>query len=383
MPSPRILFWVQHVLGTGHLQRALTLARGLARGGFEVMLVSGGAPAPFPVAAGIRLVQLPPLTASSADFGRLVDETGKAAGETVWQARRERLMAQLESVAPHIVLTEMFPFGRSAFMRELEPLLDGARQRRPRPRIVASVRDVLVSKADPRSYERMRQRCERYYDLVLVHGDPGLVPFEASFPLADSLRTPLVHTGYLLEPAAQPAPTARSGVVVSAGGGAVGRDLIETSLTLGRVRASGKEPWTIILGSNTALDETALAHAAAGTALEIRRHVDDLPQRLARARVAISQAGYNTATETLAAGTPAVFVPFEAEGEDEQLKRARILAEKGRAVLLRQAALTPPNLEAAIAEASRLECDTGTLRLDGLARSVERLRRLVDEVAES
>ncbi|MDP1753535.1 MAG: glycosyl transferase, partial [Reyranella sp.] len=40
----RVFFYVQHLLGIGHLRRAATLARTMAAGGFDVLLVSGGAP---------------------------------------------------------------------------------------------------------------------------------------------------------------------------------------------------------------------------------------------------------------------------------------------------------------------------------------------------
>jgi predicted glycosyltransferase len=40
----RIFFHVQHLLGIGHIRRAAVLARTLAASGFDVLLVSGGAP---------------------------------------------------------------------------------------------------------------------------------------------------------------------------------------------------------------------------------------------------------------------------------------------------------------------------------------------------
>ena len=42
--TARVFFYVQHLLGIGHLRRAAVLARALADGGFDVLLVSGGAP---------------------------------------------------------------------------------------------------------------------------------------------------------------------------------------------------------------------------------------------------------------------------------------------------------------------------------------------------
>ena len=50
----RVLFHVQYLLGIGHLRRAATLARALADGGFDVLLVSGGAPVPGVAPAAIQ-----------------------------------------------------------------------------------------------------------------------------------------------------------------------------------------------------------------------------------------------------------------------------------------------------------------------------------------
>ena len=63
----RIFFYVQHLLRIGHFRRAATLARALAGDGFDLLLVSGGAPAPGVDLGAARLYQLPPV--------RAVDET--------------------------------------------------------------------------------------------------------------------------------------------------------------------------------------------------------------------------------------------------------------------------------------------------------------------
>ena len=51
----KIFFYVQHLLGIGHLRRAATLAQALEKAGFQVTLASGGRPV-----AGYRVLQLPP-----------------------------------------------------------------------------------------------------------------------------------------------------------------------------------------------------------------------------------------------------------------------------------------------------------------------------------
>ena len=42
MSKPKVLFYVQHLLGIGHLKRATTLARAMTDAGLQVTVVSGG-----------------------------------------------------------------------------------------------------------------------------------------------------------------------------------------------------------------------------------------------------------------------------------------------------------------------------------------------------
>lgn len=49
MTAPRVLFYVQHLLGIGHLARVSRIAAALARDAFDVTVVTGGLPVPgFP-----------------------------------------------------------------------------------------------------------------------------------------------------------------------------------------------------------------------------------------------------------------------------------------------------------------------------------------------
>ena len=64
----RVLIHVQHLLGTGHLQRAALVARALVAEGAAVTLMTGGMPLPGFRLDGGRVVQLPPLRAT--EIGR-------------------------------------------------------------------------------------------------------------------------------------------------------------------------------------------------------------------------------------------------------------------------------------------------------------------------
>jgi predicted glycosyltransferase len=72
---------------------------------------------------------------------------------------------------------------------------------------------------------------------------------------------------------------------------------------------------------------------------------------LRRCRVSVSQAGYNTILNILAARVPAVVVPFASERETEQRLRAERLAARGVLELVDEADLTPDGLSRAIERA--------------------------------
>ena len=71
--AARVFFYVQHLLGIGHLKRAATIARAMADAGLEVTLVSGGAPVPELDLTGLGFEQLPPVRATDLYFKELVD----------------------------------------------------------------------------------------------------------------------------------------------------------------------------------------------------------------------------------------------------------------------------------------------------------------------
>ncbi len=248
----RVLFWVQHLLGTGHLRRALSLTRAMAAQGLQVTLASGGPPTAWPAPPGVRLVQLAAVRAADLRFSQLVDARGRPVDAAFMTRRREQLLALFAETAPQVVLTEMFPFGRRAFRFELMPLLKAAGRQRPRPWVLCSVRDILVEKRAPRSYAWMRDVARLFYHRVLVHTDPSLVPFGLTFPHADALADRLIETGYVVDVGDTPTPS-RAGngeVLVSTGGGRVGAKLLRTAIGARELSVARQVPWRLIAGAN-------------------------------------------------------------------------------------------------------------------------------------
>ncbi len=379
MTRGRVFFHVQHLLGSGHLRRALGLAEALAAAGFAVDLVSGGMPEPGLKASGARLVQLPPLRAADASFSGLVDEDG-AAVDDAWKARRrDALLSQFHQSQPDVLLIEGFPFARRQLRFELLPLLQAARARTKRPLVVASVRDIVQARRKPGRAKESASLARAYFDAVLIHGDPGLVRFEESFPLAAEIADLLHYTGYV---APSPAESAGQGggdgpgageVIVSAGGGAVGRDLFAAALGARALSSLGDAPWRLLVGANLAGKDRADLAAAAPPGLIVEPARSDFPALLAACAVSISQAGYNTILDILCAGARSVLVPFagqgEGGGETEQPLRAARLATRGLATVLPEADLTPERLARAVDEAAAARPGPHGLDLGGAEAS--------------
>ena len=145
----RVLFWVQHLLGSGHLKRAATLARAMADQGLEVTLAAGGMPLPWLMPRRVDVVQLPAIRSQRSELQPLVDADGRPVDDALRAARQARLQGLLAELRPQVLITEMFPFGRRAFRFELIAAARGGRRERPRPWRLCSVRDILVRKPAP------------------------------------------------------------------------------------------------------------------------------------------------------------------------------------------------------------------------------------------
>jgi predicted glycosyltransferase len=371
----RVLFWVQHLLGTGHLKRAATVARALVDRGLEVTLVSGGPPAPWLVPDGVELIQLPWVRARDLAFSALVDADDRPLDEALRAARRAQLLALFAALEPRVVITEMFPFGRRGFRFELLPLLEAVAAVRPRPWLVCSVRDILVPKPAPERYSWMRDLALAHYDRVLVHTDPALVPFGLTFPYAGDLGARLVDTGYVVE--AGPPACAGNEVLVSAGGGRVGSALVAAALAARPLSQHSARPWRLIAGS--ALDDASVGARRAGLppGITLERQRVDFQSLLAKCLLSVSQAGYNTVVEVLRLGKPMVLVPFETATETEQRIRAERLSKLGLAEIVWESELTPSSLARAIDRVASSPPEVRpALDLDGAATSARLLAEL-------
>lgn len=373
MTSPRVLFYVQHLLGIGHIARASLVASALAEDGFDVTMVTGGLPVPGFPGPGIKHVRLMPEVTSREGFSGLQDINGAALGPDGERQRMEQLLAVLGDTKPDIVITEAFPFGRRQMRFELLPFLDAIRTMRPKPLLFASIRDILQVNKKPGRDEETVALVKEHFHRVLVHGDLNLTRIEDTFPLADEIADKVLYTGLVAPAAPTPSPE-KYRVIVSAGGGAVGQKLLNAAVAArGLIASPGR--WCVITGPNLdAASFDSLASKGDGD-MDVFRFRSDFRQLLGSAELSISQAGYNTVCDVLRAGCGSLLVPFAAGGETEQTARAVKLGELGLAEYIEEAAITPEmvatGIEKALAQRGKAHLD---LNMHG-ARETARLLR--------
>jgi predicted glycosyltransferase len=359
---PTLLFYCRVQFGAGHWVRSAALLAGLARRFRVVLAFRGRLTADLTVPRGVTLVKLPArLSEGDSSLALLL--------------RRER---------PDAFVLESFPFGRLESSFELISALEEARSGpSPCPFVVSSVRDVQ----DCRRYRtdvHEAQVCtmiDRYFDAVLVHSDPRYFPLGSTFRRVNDLRADVVHTGYVVRADETPrwSPAAHEPrIVVSAGGGRGGEDLLRAAVEAQRTEGLADEFSMRVVAGTLILQDTwdELRLAAAGVPrLELIRWIDDLPCELARAAVSVSRCGYNTALDLIRTAVPALVVPYATPYDDEQSIRAATLAKLGAVRWLRPSLLDPQTLAEEIRRTARFRPRPLVLDLNGVDRSVE----IVDE----
>ncbi len=330
--QPRILFYVQHLLGIGHLMRARRIALALHTNGFKVTLVTGGLPVAGFNPPGLDQIALPSMAVRNGSFADIVDASGNKIDDKFKQDRCRRLLEIYQAISPDIVMLEAYPFGRRQLRFELLPLIDAIEVSKPRPILVTSVRDVLQKNRKPGRDEETADLINQHFDKVLVHGDPQFIPLDKTFPLAAEIADKIAYTGVVSAPKPEPAVQSFD-IVVSAGGGAVGSALLRACLQASQ-QLSKNTSWCLISGPYLPQDEFDSLVKRASDNVTIERFRSDFTGLLMTAELSISQAGYNTVSDVLQAKCRAVLLPFSADGETEQADRAARLKELGLATIL-------------------------------------------------
>jgi len=387
----RIALYGHDTFGLGHLRRNLTLAHRLARDlpAAHLLALTGSAQAhAFPLPPRFDFVKIP-----SATKGPGGGYESRSLDLTLAELTnlRSRLIAEaLLAFDPDVVLVDHAPAGMAG---ELIVPLERLREASPSVRLVLGLRDVID---DPARVRAEWQRdgtldwMDRIYDRVLVYGERGFGPSPEEYGLSPRLNGRVRFTGYVLwsEPHT-PAERVRDRfalapderlVVATVGGGGDGAAVLEALLD-GFGRAAPPATRLVVVTGPLMAEGPARAlqaHAASIPSVVAQEFEPDLPSLVAAADCVVSMAGYNSMTEILAAGTPAVVVP-RVTPRLEQWIRARAMAERGLCTMLHPEEADPDALLAAIAGALARGPRQAALpfRTDGASRVSAEIRELI------
>jgi predicted glycosyltransferase len=179
----------------------------------------------------------------------------------------------------------------------------------------------------------------------------------------------VAYTGYVHArgTATPPGEDGRNEIIVSAGGGDVGLKLFETALEL-RGESRWRNRFWRVLAAGTDIPP----RREPGLVVEPNR--PDFQGLLARARLSVSQAGYNTVVDLLSSRTRSVLVPFAAEAETEQLVRAGALEARGLARTVLAPRLSAANLGAAIEAVEDVPPPRHRVDLEGATKTTKLVR---------
>ena len=309
---------VTHLLGSGHLARALNIAHAFNAAGHTAQVVSGGFPVHHLNNQDVHIVQLPALRSNGTDFTTLLSASGAVATAADFDDRLSQLIAAFDRFSPDVLITELFPFGRRVLRNEFLALLKHAKSRAV---CLSSVRDILAPPSKPQKAIWAADVLKAHYTGVLVHSDQDLIPLDLSWPITSETAPLLHYTGFVTQPLPPPSDLARDEILVSAGGGSVGDALFQAAIGASK---TDKRTWRILVGGQNADARITKLRRLQGAAL-IEPARPDFRALLQGAAASISLCGYNTCMDILQSSVPAVFVPFDEDGETEQGLRAQTL----------------------------------------------------------
>lgn len=379
-----LLFYCQHILGIGHLVRSMAIAQGLTDE-FNVYFVNGGEVIhDFPIPKGVDVINLPAIK-TDPDFRQLQVPEGFSDVETTLTYRRDRLLELCDRTRPDVVITELFPFGRRRFSTELIPLLERAKSYGAKTS--CSLRDIVVTKQDQARHEaKVCKLMNRYFDQLLIHGDPALVPIENSFSRISDLECDIHYTGYvvpnanrLFDPKTSHDPPM---ILTSVGGGRFGHELLECVAETCRF-LEDKIPHRVQMFTGPFSPDDVFGRmqsAAQRTSnLIVKRYTPDLLSYMSKADLSISMAGYNTTLNVLQTGVRALLLPFTGNDDKEQRLRSQRLENLGIVRAIDPKQLTPTQLGHSILDILNTQPTQQSFNLRGVKGSAARVKELVKQ----
>ncbi len=312
----------------------------------------------------------------------------------VKEIRKNRLLEIFDQFQPDVLIVELFPFGRRRFSFELIPLLERAKSNESSTKVVSSLRDIVVAKPDKQAKheEKVCNLINEYFDMLLVHGDPQLVPLEETFSRVHDLKCQVYYTGYVVqEPPINPVladedqeiiSSDKPLILVSVGGGRFGHELLEcvvkTAPFLEKALPHNIQVFTGPFIPDSKFNELQ-AMAIHSKNINIRRYTPYLLSYMKKADLSINMSGYNTTMNVLTTGVRAMILPFTGNQDREQSIRAEKLSNLGIVKFINPHDLQPDSLAINIINYLKVQPNKISFDANGVEKTATFLKTLAIE----
>jgi len=355
----RVLLYSHDSVGLGHLRRNLAIAGEISATfpNSSILIVTGSPCATqFKLPANTDLVKIPSI--SKDRKGRYVHRNFSGSLEKILEFRSKMILESFHLFEPGLVIIDHQLTGLKGealdMLREAKKkgvlTIYGLRDVKDSPEVVNRHWDTDAS----------RWALEEGYDRVCIYGMPEVFdPRVAYAPCLDNVKQ-VDFTGYIIPQTNKalkaPKPRKRKRVLVTFGGGGDGALRAEQYLQALAIKPASWDSH-IITGP---LMDADMKHRIRDQAkmlqpigsVKVQRFHRNIPALLRQVDAVVSMAGYNSCTEILQSGVPAVLLP-RSFPRKEQLIRATRMAELGWVTVLPETNPDPQKLlnavEAALA----------------------------------
>jgi predicted glycosyltransferase len=375
---PKLMFYCQHILGMGHLIRSIEIVKGLIPD-FQICFINGGQVIEgFEFPEGIEVINIPAVK-TDTEFQELQPVDDRLTITELEIIRREILLNICDRFDPDILVIELFPLGRRRFSFELLPLIEKAKEMGTK--IVSSVRDIVVTKQNQQRHEeKVCNLINKYFDLLLIHGDPNFVKLDLSFSRLADLNCLVHYTGYVVQPVPEPQKIFKQLILVSVGGGRFGHDLLECVAQTAPILKT-KIPHNIQMFTGPFCPDSVLEKLQTITSsqdnITVDRYTPNLLDYMQQADLSIGMGGYNTTMNILSTGVKAMMMAFQGNNDKEQETRLQKLDSIGRVKTIYPKDLQPEHFAKQIIDYLQQEPAELNLDLEGVGTTNYYLKQLI------
>jgi predicted glycosyltransferase len=253
----------------------------------------------------------------------------------------------------------------------------------PLSKVVSSVRDIIESSGGGEKDEYISELINKWFDLILVHGDERMADLTFSFSKVANVTIPIFHTGYIVRQIPNKEILADYPLVlVSVAAGRLGNELLDAIIDSHLLIKEKVKHKLVLFSGAFQKDFSSLKEKVYSLAsLDISVHCFDGSEYLkylSNASLVISLGGYNSMIESLSAKKSMLVYQRGFSGSNrEQDLRITLFEKYGNLSILKPEDLDKESLSKIIVRMIEDKKSTKIeLNFDGVKNSINALLKL-------